>query len=556
MSFSVRVVPLLLIALLSVAIPLRAQTPAKAAPKVPRGTVSGRVTIKEKPAPGVVVGLRKLASGMVSSEPLQKATTDQDGVYRITNVAPGSYDVLPSAPAYVLVDMNNYRGKNVIVGEDENVDNINFSLLRGGVITGKVTDADGRPLIQQEVSLFRVEASVQQPQRPQIIVAGNTPTDDRGIYRFFGLSAGRYKVASGRADENYGGSASASRVAFKQVFHPDVSDFEKATIIEVREGSEATDVDIKLGRALQTFTATGRIVNGEDGTPVANTRFGLQRNAGQRFEMVQNLSYTNTQGEFIIDGLAPGRYGLFLYPDPSRVLRADNPQFEVIDQDVSGIVIRLVKGSTISGVIIFEHDDKKAWAKLLELKLRGHVSTLTGGAAFAQTGAMASIGADGSFTLPGLSPGMVNLFLSSASGATALQGFQISRVEHNGVVAANGIEIKDGDQLTGVRVYVSYGTGIVRGVVNFDAGLLPEGARMFARLVKPGTQPTGNNSTFVDARGHFVIERVPAGVYEVMVTVFVPGSRLRPPSAKQQVTVQDGNVSQVSLTLELTPPNP
>ena len=44
MSFSVRVVPLILLALLSVAIPLRAQAPAKpTAAKVPRGVLDGRV---------------------------------------------------------------------------------------------------------------------------------------------------------------------------------------------------------------------------------------------------------------------------------------------------------------------------------------------------------------------------------------------------------------------------------------------------------------------------------------------------------------------------------
>ncbi len=497
-----------------------------------------------------------MANGIIGPEPYLRATTDQDGVYRITNVASGSYDILPSAPAYVLVDFNNYRGKNVIVGDGEDVDGLNFSLLRGGVITGKIIDADGRPLIQQEVSLYRVETSAQQPQRPPLVLAGNMATDDRGVYRFFGLSAGRYKVASGRADENYASGYSPSRIVYKQIFHPDVSEQEKATIIEVREGSEANDVDIKLGRSLQTFTASGRIVNGEDGTPVGNIRFGLQRNAGQRFEMVQSLSYTNSQGEFVVDGLAPGKYGIFLYPDPARLLRTDNTQFDVIDSDVSGITIRLVKGSTLSGVIVFENEDKQAWAKLVELKLRGYVSSASGGVAFAQSGAAASIGADGSFSIPGLSPGMVSLFLASATGGGTPKGFQITRVEHNGVVTPNGVEIKDGDQLTGVRVYVSYGTGIVRGVVTFDAGLLPEGSRMFARLTKPGTPPIGNNSTFVDARGHFLIEGVPAGVYEVLISVFVPGNRMRAPTAKQQVTVQDGGVSEVSVALELTPPKP
>lgn len=33
---------------------------------------------------------------------------------------------------------------SVVVGDGENIENINFSLVRGGVITGKITDADVR----------------------------------------------------------------------------------------------------------------------------------------------------------------------------------------------------------------------------------------------------------------------------------------------------------------------------------------------------------------------------------------------------------------------------
>ncbi|HEX2269505.1 MAG TPA: carboxypeptidase-like regulatory domain-containing protein [Pyrinomonadaceae bacterium] len=551
MSFSVRVVPLLLLALLSVTIPLRAQAPAKSTPKFPRGSVSGRITIKDKPVPGVVVGLRKTLTGEDNPEPFLKAVTDHDGFYRITNVAPGTYDVVPSAPAFVVSNSNNQRGKNVIVGDDENVEDINFSLVRGGVITGKVTDADGRLMIQQGVYLYRVEPTAQQPQRP-MVMARSMQTDDRGVYRFFGLTAGRYKVASGRPEENYSGYRSMG-VLYKQVFHPDVTEQDKANIIEVREGSETNDVDIKLGRPMQTFTATGRVI-GEDGQPAPNIHLGLQRIAGQKFEYVQSSAKSDSQGNFKVEGLGPGKYGVFLPPEPSRVLRAESTTFDIIDGDVTGITVRLTKGSSISGVIVLEHQDKNAWTRLLEMRLHGYIPSASGAMIFGSAGASSTLSPDGSFKLMGLPPGPVNLVLTSARAGPPPKGFMISRIEHNGVVAANGIEIKDGEQLTGLRVVVSYGTGTVRGVVTYNSGSLPEGARIFARLIKPGT-PAGNiANTFVDARGHFLMEGLPAGVYEVSVTMFLPGSTLRPPDAKQQITVQDGAVSEVSLALTLTQP--
>src|ERR1044072_4438381 len=90
MSSSVRYLPAVLLTILSLPISLWAQTAPKQPAKAPRSSISGRVTIKEKPAAGVVVSLRKTEQ-MNPFEETQRATTDQDGNYRITNVLPGSY---------------------------------------------------------------------------------------------------------------------------------------------------------------------------------------------------------------------------------------------------------------------------------------------------------------------------------------------------------------------------------------------------------------------------------------------------------------------------------
>src|SRR5207253_6887919 len=111
-------------------------TPAK---KNPDATVSGKVTIKGKAAPGIVVGLR--SSQPAQFDPTFKATTDQDGAYRVTDVPGGSYAIAPVAPALVIAEANNPRAQTVVITEGENIEGIDFELLRGGVITGKVTDA-------------------------------------------------------------------------------------------------------------------------------------------------------------------------------------------------------------------------------------------------------------------------------------------------------------------------------------------------------------------------------------------------------------------------------
>jgi hypothetical protein len=112
-----------------------AQTTTK---KSLRSTISGKVTIKGKPGSGIIVGVRP-ADMNYPFQAAYKGTTDQDGNYRILDVPTGTYEVVPASPAYVSSEVNNQRGKVLVLGEGENIDNINFSLVRGGVITGKIT---------------------------------------------------------------------------------------------------------------------------------------------------------------------------------------------------------------------------------------------------------------------------------------------------------------------------------------------------------------------------------------------------------------------------------
>src|ERR1051326_8189154 len=361
-----------LITVLCFATTLLAQTPAKqAAAKTPRGSISGRITIKDKPAAGVMVGLRRY-EGLNPFEQLPKAFTDQDGVYRITNVSAGSYHVITATPAYVSTQ-SDYNIQPVVLNEDESVDGVNFSLVRGGVITGKVTDADNRPIIQMRVDIFRADLLERQAPARQVYPVNSAMTDDRGIYRVFGLVPGKYKVAAGRSDESTGGFNTSQRT-YRQVFHPDVSDSAKATTIEVSEGSEAKDVDITLGRTMQTFSVSGHVINNDTGLPVPNVRYGLARIIGEQSEYVSNSIAANERGDFITEGLLPGKYAIIQYANQANELRLDTTTFDVVDQDVTDFPIKLAKGGSISGIVILESDDKAARSKLAELQLHGYIS--------------------------------------------------------------------------------------------------------------------------------------------------------------------------------------
>lgn len=168
-----------------------AQSTTKQATKVPRGSVSGRVTIKEKGVPGVAIGLRK-GDVFNPSEPFVRTTTDQDGFYRIGNLAPGSYSVIPSAPAFVIADIKDSGSKSVLVGEDENVEGINFALVRGGVMGARIflrvskpgeTLSNFRPAIVDARGLFLIDGIPGGTYELSAMIMANTPGPPRTVKR-------------------------------------------------------------------------------------------------------------------------------------------------------------------------------------------------------------------------------------------------------------------------------------------------------------------------------------------------------------------------------------
>ena len=512
------------------------------------GSISGKVTLKGKGMAGVAVGLRRPRMMNPFDTPM-RVITDQDGNYKISNVVAGSYQVTPSAPAYV-TDPNSHA-RIVVVGEGENVESINFSFVRGGVITGRVTDAESRPVIQQEVRIFRLDSP--NPGAPSISPA-NYPTsgaitDDRGIYRAFGLLPGRYKVAVGRGEDGYFGYMWGRRAIYKQVFYPDAVDLAKASIIEVGEGTEATNIDMTLGRSIDTFTASGRVVDGETEVPAPFLRFGVQRLVtNDRNESFDSFMTTNARGEFSVEGLTPGTYALFLSQEGTSDMRTDNTTFDVIDSDVSGITIRLIKGATIAGVVVFETDDKQALGKISQLQVFASVQN-TSDKGFSN-GSRSPLGADGSFRTGGLPSGTAFLNLGPMRDMNDMKGFSVTRIERDGIVQPKGIEVKEGEQVSGIRMMVEYGNAILRGRVNIENGPMPQGARIAVRLGAPGGPPLNIKSQMVDERGRFVIEGIPAGAYELTVSVFGATARIGQ-TVKQQVVLQNGSATEVTINFNL-----
>jgi protocatechuate 3,4-dioxygenase beta subunit len=516
-------------------------------------TVSGKVTVKDKPVQGVVIGLRVRDNSGRSRSNTYKGTTDVNGEYRITNVPAGNYVVAPLAPIFVPLE-DTADGRTLILNKGENIEHFDFVLMRGGAITGKVVDADGRPVIEQEVQILAGVTNNRMYQGREPGTQGQT--DDRGIYRVYGLRPGRYKVAVGQADDGTNGRWFKSAF-YKRVFHPSTSDPAQATVIELSEGGEATNVDITLGRAINTFSASGRIID-EAGQPMANVNYGVvQFIDAHSTSSMSTGAVTNSRGEFKLENLVPGKYAVFVRAEGTSDLNAEQVRFEIADEDVTGLVVRTKKGATVSGVVVLEGtDDKAVIEQLRGLMLVASVSVPNSDR---PPSGWARVGADGSFTISGLSTGTAMFYISSSSR------FRIVRMERNGVVQARGIEVREGEPITGVRLVVNYGNASLRGVVEATGGTLPSGARFFVYLRNVNEDPGSSSSHVsaeVDARGQFVIDGLMPGTYEINAGIMVRDAGMQVAGYKKQLievtagSSNAGSSNNVTISVDLTPVTP
>ncbi len=544
--------------MVALAVGISAQNPSASDAAKATGTISGKVLLGDQPAPGVEVLLTSARAGMTGSPDAGNliAVTDVEGRYKVTNVPAGGFRVSAFAPAYVIAGENNpwQPGRSVTLSEGEVVTDVNFNLTRGGVVTGRVTSADGRAVIGERINLTLVVANGQKAQdrTPRF---SQLETDDRGVYRAYGVAAGRYLVSAGASPDDIN-----SGDEYRQTFYPDAIEESAAKIIEVTAGGEVENIDIKLARATKGYTASGRVIDADTGKPIAGMTIGYIVMKESNGSFGTSGSITNSQGEFRLDGLFPNPYATFAMPMPGNSDNySDQTKFEIVSGDVSGLEIKMHRGGSISGIAVIEGtDDPAIRAKLTQMSV--YAQNTTPDQMIMRFGGNANINADGTFRIGGVLPGKVRITRGTYN---APKGLSLLRVELNGTELTSDLEIGSGENISGVRLVFAYGSSVVVGHVEIKGGPLPETMRLSV-AARRDSGGSGNRTAVaqraeVDSRGQFLIEGLATGNYIISVSAFSmtpPVAGAAPPKplrAETTVTIGTNARQEVTLILDLTP---
>ncbi len=507
-------------------------------PPTKTAIVSGKITLKTKGLAGIVVVARDTEG---HDRIRHRAITDQNGNYRIT-VPAGTYQVVPLAPGFV-PEFQYLRP--LVLQEGDVVKDFNFSVSRGGVITGKITDADGRPVVEEEIFLQPAEG----PDADVPYTNTEIMTDDRGVYRAFGVRAGKYKVSVGQGENRL---PEGPRL-YQQTFHPSVTDPDKATVVEVTDGGEANDIDITMGRPIIAFKVTGKIIDSETGKPMPNISYAIYQGNSHFMGSSVSGNRSNANGEFKFEGVLPGNYLAYIVAEQNTEVWAEPVGFEVLDRDVAGLVIKTVKAASVSGVVVLEGtEDPAATAKTARFFVSA-MSTPRPGEI--QRGYSGAVGPDGTFKITGLSPGVlhfsVNLYTFGGNRSIALE-----RIERDGISQSGTVNIKDGEQITGLHLIVKFLTATIHGQVKIEDGELPANGRfeIWIQRVDEGAPQRvtySESSPRIDSRGKFVIEGLGGGTYEINIAIY--DSQYLNRTFKHRVTIADNSTNEVTVTINLKP---
>ena len=432
--------------------------PTVAAPG--RASISGTVILdgtSKRPARRARVTL----TSVERTSPGRTTTSDDRGAFSFEGVPAGRFELQAFKPGYLRASYGasrpNRAGTPIVVSEGQTVADLTMTMARGGVITGVVRDARGRPLPGVNVRVLKLGYHPVTGERTLASqsTASMSMTDDRGEYRAFSLPPGGYLVLvpgptpgpSGFSGENEirpltaddvrramqiaqsrgpaapiaapaaGGTKEARpapvRVNYAPVFHPGVTNISAAATIALGVSEERTGVDVTVD-LVPTATISGRISSPSGDLPQglwiqivpAGADASMLAGAGLRGTSAQ----LNADGTYVAAGVPPGAYtikaGTSLGGGRGKPVPDGQTMWAAADVQVGGqdleIPLTLQPGVPINGRVVFEGSPPTpAELQTLSFSL---VALGSGGTALWTGGGR--VGAEGRFSFASVTPNL------------------------------------------------------------------------------------------------------------------------------------------------------
>jgi hypothetical protein len=331
---------ILLIALAGIFVASSAQTSKR------DGTITGRiVSVDGQPVTEAVI--TAVAVGELEDTP-PSVGCDNDGNFILSGLKRRTYRVSAVLPGYLSQD-NSPQGTLHRPG-----DNVSLTMVKGGVITGRVTDENGKPMEGVRVNLEMIRGLEGQPLPAELFPGDDDDdlrmTDDRGVYRIYGLPPGVY-IAS--VIDTLPNSYISSRFRHDiPVYYPSVKRVSAVEIL-VRGGEEASGIDIAY-HAEQGLTVGGEIT-GEVDLEAGSFYADVFLINPARGEIEASGAAIGTR-RYYIHGIIDGDYQIIAQQirESGEMYISAQRSISVKGSDLSAIDLKLVRTGVVKGRVVVE----------------------------------------------------------------------------------------------------------------------------------------------------------------------------------------------------------
>lgn len=539
-------------------LPRTRQTPASAKVETKTGNISGRVVNENgQPLPNANVYIRPATP---EGLPVTLTTTNREGVFKVSGVERGSYVVSAAMPAYIP------RPPEPGPTPQTTGDTVTLVLLKGGVITGTVTNSKGDPLVAIGI---RVEMVVDEQGRRTPAIAYEGVTDDQGVYRVYGLPTGKYVVAADGAP-NYSATGVNAFALDTRTYAPS-SSREAADEISVRVGEETSSVDIRYrGERGNTISGTVKGARTVDRGSVSLT--SLAEN-GPRW----SVYFQDPSGEFAFEGVPDGDYHLdaTAYWNDRENGPSESVVLNVRGADIEGIELTAAASASISGTVVLKQlkepapdcTDKRQ-PQFSETNVTAWHRVIQDGKKKPQFVRRAprseSPNSQGNLTLQGLAASEYYFGVRLPGPQWYLQSIAFVPSTPGGKptdVTRTWTTVKPGDRLTGLTFTLAQGAALLRGQITLAEGqTIPDKLSVYLVPAEAAQaeEPLRYFAAPVSSAGYFWLSNVVPGRYWILAQSGIADTRqevskIRLPDAAEQRSSLRYAAEQQKTAIELKP---
>ena len=521
------------------------------------------------------------------------ATTNDEGRFEFRDLPAGRFTIDVQKPGYLSGSYGAARpgraGSAVSVADGARAVDLTIRMSRGAAIMGTVRDQRGRPIVGVNVSALRFGYSLF-GERTLSTFGSTAPTDDRGVFRIWGLPGGEYLVrASPLIPRRYGegadsfdrltaaevdrvlsaargsGNTAGSEVSprsttndlptanYAPVFHPGSPDAAQAATIVLADGEERSGIDIAVS-LVPTARVSG-VVRMPDGSAPPRSTISQWITGdgvieGLRNVMRQEFSSTDAEGRFAFEDLAPGRYSISVKTNPtsppvmwaSATVQANGAPVE--------LQLTLAPAMTVTGRVEFEGSSQPPEPTMLNVRL-----VAPGGGPLNNGPTGGEVKSDRTFAFTGATPDrywMIETFRSS------WRGWWLKSAVANGQdVYETRLRVSSGENLEMVLTYTdrpSEITGVFqdasgRPAPDYFIVAFPVDRTLWSSLRRlRSTRPATD--------GHYSIQGLRGGEYFIAALTDFQSEDLYAPSfltelsaTAGRVTIVDGQVTRQDLKI-------